>query len=259
MQDTDPYTHHIVIHTFPNRQDSVYIPLLGDQSMLTGASLQNNWATVHQRVFFWIQESEKTGRPWVVANDEQNPHYTGVPPDSGYAAFDGVAKPERGSAPYTLNDIRKNTLWGVLMAGGAGVEYYFGYTLPQNDLNCEDWRSRDQSWNYCRIALAFFQENKIPFWEMQNMDNLVGNMNNDNSKYCFAKPGEVYVVYLPTCGSAELDLNDYTTTYKVQWFNPRKGGPLQYGNIREVNGPGKALLGQPPAEKGEDWVVLVRL
>ena len=34
------------------------------------------------------------------------------------------------------------------MAGGAGVEYYFGYSLPENDLLCEDFRSRDRSWDF---------------------------------------------------------------------------------------------------------------
>ena len=61
------------------------------------------------------------------------------------------------------------------MAGGAGVEYYFGYQLPQNDLVCEDFRSRDKSWDYCRIALEFFREHEIPFWEMKNADALIGN------------------------------------------------------------------------------------
>ena len=42
------------------------------------------------------------------------------------------------------------------MAGGAGVEYYFGYWLPENDLVAENFRSRDKSWDYGRIALDFF-------------------------------------------------------------------------------------------------------
>ena len=53
------------------------------------------------------------------------------------------------------------------MAGGAGVEYYFGYKLPQNDLVCQDFRSRDKSWDYCRIALNFFHQNDVPFHEMK--------------------------------------------------------------------------------------------
>jgi hypothetical protein len=258
IRDTDPYMHHIVIHTFPDWQDRVYRPLLGDQSLITGASLQNNWSTDHQRVLYWLQESEKTGKLWIVTNDEQNPHYTGVPPDSGYAGFDGVARPGNGNNPYTIHDIRKYALWGVLMAGGAGVEYYFGYTLPQNDLGCEDWRSRDQSWNYCRIALDFFRENKIPFWEMQCTDSLAGNARNNNLKYCFARSGEIYIVYLPKGGSTELNLSNSTSIFHVEWFNPREGGPLQSGSLSEVKGPGKVSLGQPPTDPSEDWVILIR-
>ncbi len=41
IRNTDPYAHHIVIHTYPNDQERVSLPLLGEQSVLTGASLQN--------------------------------------------------------------------------------------------------------------------------------------------------------------------------------------------------------------------------
>ena len=258
IYDVDPYHHHIVIHTYPDWQDRVYPKLFGEQSALSGASLQNGWMNAHQRALHWINESEKSGKIWVIANDEQNPHYTGVPPDSGYEGFDGTARPERYSRPYTIHDIRKYTLWGVLMAGGAGVEYYFGYTLPQNDLGCQDWRSRDQSWNYCRIALSFFNDNKIPILEMRNANSLVGNIQNDNSMYCFANPGNEYVVYLPDGGSVELDLGDNDINFNVEWFNPRTGGSLQTGNVKDVSGPGKVSLGEPPSDKTEDWAILIK-
>ena len=258
LHNIDPYQHHRVIHTYPDWQDRVYEPLLGDQSMLTGISLQNGWSTVHQRVIHWIQESEKAGKTWVVANDEQNPHYTGVPPDTGYEGFDGVARPEQYSEPYTIHDIRKYTLWGALMAGGAGVEYYFGYTLPQTDLDCENWRSRDQSWGYCGIALDFFHDNKIPFWEMDCNDSLVGNMKHDNSKYCFTRPGNIYVIYLPNGGSTYLDLSDDTSSYTIHWFNPRTAGSMQSRMLSEVKGPGKISIGLPPKDAAKDWVVLLQ-
>ncbi len=146
LHDTDPYRHHIVIHTFPPQQDEVYQPLLGDKSLLTGVSLQNSWKAAHQRTLQWVRESAAAGRPWVVANDEQNPASLGVPPDPGYEATTAsrwrskpkgsVAEGYVASKPYTMHDIRKLTLWGTLMAGGAGVEYYFGYQLPENDLVC---------------------------------------------------------------------------------------------------------------------------
>ena len=91
-----------------------------------------------------------------MANDEQNGADTGVPPDLGYAVT--TARRRMARPVQTTDDIRQATLWGNLMAGGAGVEYYFGYQLPQNDLGCEDFRSRDKSWDYCRIALEFFRD-----------------------------------------------------------------------------------------------------
>lgn len=254
LHDVDPYQHPIVIHTYPNQQEKVYTPLLGNG--LTGASLQNQWNTVHARTLKWVTESAKAGRAWVVANDEQGGADTGVPPDFGYQEYDG--KKRNGTMVQTTDDIRKSTLWGNLMAGGAGVEYYFGYELPQNDLVCEDFRSRDQSWNYCRIALEFFRNQQIPFWEMQNANALIGNVMNDNSRYCFAKHSELYLVYLPTGGTTNLDLTGDPNTFSVRWFNPRSGGPLSDGEVKGVQGSKKASLGPPPSDPGEDWLVLIR-
>lgn len=253
----DPYRHPVVIHTYPNEQEKVYAPLLGDASLLAGASLQNGWSAAHRQTLRWVAAAEDTVRPWVICSDEQNPAGLGVPPDPGYADFDGQAQ-EKGGRPYTLHDIRKLTLWGSLLAGGAGTEYYFGYRLPQNDLLCEDWRSRDQSWAFCRIALGFFRDHAIPFWEMRSEDGLIGNATSDNSRYCFAKRGEVYLVYLPAGGSADLDLRAALGSFDVSWFNPRAGGPLQSGATREVAAGGTAALGAPPADPEEDWLVLIR-
>lgn len=259
IREIDPYKHNIVVHTYPDKQDAVYPSLLGRESPLTGVSLQNSWNAAHQRTLKWVRESAKAGKPWVVANDEQNPASLGVPPDKGYKGHDGIAAEKKsGGKGYTAADIRKLCLWGTLMAGGAGVEYYFGYQLPQNDLVCEDFRSRDNIWDDCRFALDFFRTNKVPFWEMTNANALAGNPSNDNSLYCLAKPGAVYVVYLPSGGSADLDLGDGAKAYTVAWYNPRAGGELQNGSVREVKGPGKVSLGNPPAEATEDWVVLIR-
>ena len=256
LHDTDSYKHHIVIHTFPNQQEKVYRPLLGDRSLLTGVSLQNHWAAVHRLTLQWIDESAAAGRPWVVANDEQNQASLGVPPDPGYEGFSGEAKD--GDRMYSLHDIRKATLWGNLMAGGAGVEYYFGYKLPQNDLLCEDYRSRDQSWDYCRVALEFFGENEIPFAEMTNADELVGNPKHDNSCYCLAKAGELYLVYLPNGGDQSLDLKNAKGKFSLQWFNPRSGGALIDGLVTAVDGGAPVSLGDPPSDPREDWLVVLR-
>ncbi|MDA1273010.1 MAG: DUF5060 domain-containing protein [Verrucomicrobia bacterium] len=255
LRDTDPYDHHIVVHTFPSQQDKVYPPLLGTDKPFTGASLQNGWNNAHQRTLKWVTASVASGKPWVVANDEQNPATMGVPPDPEFEGHSGFGVQDGKN--YNLDDIRKQTLWGTLMAGGAGVEYYFGYQLPQNDLNCQNWRSRDRSWDYCRNAIEFFHKERIPFAEMKNANALIGNASNDNSKYCFAKTDQIYLIYLPNGGGTNLDLSDAKGRFRVRWFNPRNGGDPQQSFVLRVLGGGNVSTGEPPSEPTSDWLAIV--
>jgi len=234
----DPYRHHIVIHNGANHYD-----LLGPGSRLTGFSLQTNKPTfenVHRRTLDYIRRSKAAGKPWVVACDEPGDASHGLRPDS--------------DAGNSHTDGRKNGLWGNVMAGGAGLEWYFGYKHAHSDLTCEDFRSRDRWWDYCRHMLAFFKENKIPFWEMQN-DNAKSTAGDD---YCFYKPSEVYVVYLKQGGKTQLDLTGVKAEFTVRWYDPRNGGDLKTGSVSRVAGGGKRDLGRPPNAPKQDWVILVR-
>ena len=102
----DPYDHPIVVHTFPGAKNSVYSPLLGYASY-DGASLQCGKNSVFADTLEWVTRSDGAGRRWVVANDEQGNAQEGVKPDNDDPTHDVV---------------RKNVLWGNIMAGGAGVE-----------------------------------------------------------------------------------------------------------------------------------------
>ncbi len=231
----DPYRNHIVIHNGKSPAD-----LLGDSSRLTGFSLQTNrpdFRNVHSQVALWIRRSAEAGRPWVVACDE--------PGDASHALLPDADDPSH-------DDARKNALWGTLMAGGAGNEWYFGYRHAHSDLTCQDWRSRDLWWDQCRIALDFFRTH-LPYWEMEGRDELTSS----DEDYCFAKPGSIYAVYLPNGGTTDLDLGPNRKTFEVRWFNPRKGGPLQKGAVTVIEGPGSEGIGLPPAEQKSDWVALV--
>jgi collagenase-like protein with putative collagen-binding domain len=128
----------------------------------------------------------------------------------------------------------------------------------RNDLVGQDFRSRDKSWDYGRIALDFFRSQNIPFWLMTNADALVGNPAHDNSRWCFAQPGRLYLVYLPSGGTTELDLTGTTGPFDVQWFDPRNGGGLKRGSVARVTAGGRAALGAPPDNPAEDWLVVVR-
>lgn len=261
LRTHDPYQHPVVVHTYPDQQDKVYEPLLGKASQLTGVSLQNSdIRDCHSQVVHWVRRSAAAGHPWVVAFDEPGDATFGMPPDEGWPGMRELRAAGEADRAPTVDETRKYVLWGTLLGGGGGVEYYFGYKLPENDLLCEDWRSRDRSWEYCRIALDFFSEQRIPVQRMEIADALVGNSQYENSRYCLAAPGELYLVYLPTGGRCDLDLSAAEgQQFTVQWFNPRRGGPLVDSAVATVTGGAPVSLGAPPVDPAEDWLAVVRV
>lgn len=256
VEAIDPYDHHRVIHTYPQDQTSVYNSLLGGKSNLTGISAQNYWKQTHQWTNQWIEASGKAGRQWVVANDEVGPASYGVPADPGYEGQDGWAGNE-DQEKYNLHHIRKYTLWGNLMAGGAGVEYYFGYKAPQNDLVCEDLRSRDMSWNFCAHALNFFRGLNTDLNTLTSSNHLVGGKAGANGNWCLADPGSLYVIYLPEGGEASIDLSGDHATYDVTWWNPRDGS-TGAGAKKSIKGGKKVSLGKSKTDASEDWAIILK-
>lgn len=234
IRELDPYRHPIVCHTYPGQYNAVYAPLLGYQDF-EGVALQTN--DTHAQTITWLDRSALAHRQWFVCLDEIGPANTGVKPDVD---------------DYWHDEVRSKHLWGNLMAGGAGVEWYFGYLYPNNDLNCENWRSRDHLWDLTRIAVEFFRDN-TSFANMTHHDELTSAEND----YCLADPGTAYVIYLPAGGTTDLDVGSSTATFRVRWFNPRTGGPLQVGTLTSTMGPGIIRIGQPAADTDKDWVALI--
>jgi hypothetical protein len=237
----DPYDHPIVIHTFPGAKDDVYTPLLG-YSSLDGASLQSNPSNVFDDTLTWVQQSAAAGRPWIVANDEQGSAGVGVLPDAD-------------DANHT--SIRRDVLWGNIMAGGAGLEYYFGYSYPNSDLTCEDYRSRSNMWDQSRHALEFFSNFEVPFWDMSNANEL---MSSDSSRCLAESNGRTLVVYLREGGTDYIDLTRYFArgSYNVRWYDPRIGGTLPTGSVSTLAAGSIQSLGFAPYDDDQDWLVLLQ-
>lgn len=237
----DAYSSHLVIHTFPNKDDR-FVHFIGDQSPLTGASLQlshPDFNDVHARVLKWRKKSNITGKKWAIAVDEPGKANIALLPDD--------EDPEHNFA-------RSRALWGTLMAGGFGVEWYFGYASPNSDLTCEDFRSRDLFWDQNKYALDFFNDH-VPFWEMEPNDSLTS----DDASYCMVKEETVYLVYAEhNADNIMLHLGNSGKTFQVKWFDPRNGGALQNGSIATVSATGVVHLGMPPSQRNKDWVILVK-
>jgi hypothetical protein len=231
IRSLDSYRHPITVHTHNNKAPDFYNGLLGDP-YFEATSIQGDMRNYNRDAIVLRERSAKAGRKWAIFGDEQPPAQIGVKPDRDDPNHDQP---------------RIQALWGNLMGGGSGVEWYFGFKFPNMDINCEDWRSRDGMWVQTRYALEFFRKH-LAFWEMEPDNSLAP------GALVLAKAGRVYAVYLPKGGTATLAVAE--GAYDVRWFNPRAGGELQRGSVSTVKGAGRVALGDPPSDPAKDWVVL---
>ncbi len=241
IRSIDPNDHPVTVHTHNRRSRRSYTGILGTEEF-QATSIQGRMEDSNSETIALRRRSAASGRPWAIFHDEQTPSSVGVMPDAEDPLHD---KP------------RKQALWGNLMGGGSGVEWYFGYAYDHMDLNCEDWRSRDAMWDQTRFALEFFQKH-VPFWEMWAANDLSDN----EGAYVFAKEGEIYVVYLPEGNRTRLTLA--AGEYTLQWYDPRHGGPLHSGKtktlkvgVASMRNEGSVQI-SPPHHPGKDWVALIK-
>ena len=234
FEANDPYKNYVSIHTHPSTESQrEYVgPLVGAEG-LDGLSLQiDHPHFCHEATQYWVKTSAEASAPLITTIDEIGPWYRGLDHDSR-------------EDMNNQDSVRALVLWGNLMAGGGGVEWYFGARNPHNDLGMEDWRSRDRAWVWTSHALKFFRE-YVPFADMAGNDALVR-----EGHYCLAKTGKTYLVFLPFGGETSLDLSGTDGSFKVSWFAAATG-ELTEG--KAVRGGGSIGLKAP----GEgDYAVLV--
>lgn len=89
---------------------------------------------------------------------------------------------------------------------------------------------------------------------MKNADALIGNAKSDNSKFCLAKAGEFYLVYLPRGGQTQIDLAGVPGKFSIKWFNPREGGAPKTTDNDSLNGNSTGTLTAPSAD---DWLAVI--
>ena len=244
IRAASPYKkQHIVMHTFPP-EDYFYAELVGDQSELTGASIQGrrpDFRDVYTRITHWYHESEKAGKPWGLAIDEAGSGAWGLVTDEENPAHD---------------EARVRVIWGSLLAGGFGVEWYFGYNSPNNDLEAEDYRSRDLFWHQNAIARRFFEDH-VPFHKMRPLPQSVPM----EFLYVFGVPDVHYLVMVANPARFnKVRLDTVGARYRLRWFDTRNGGDLVVGTVGEIVAADTAVsLGLPPEEIGRDWLAVLEV
>jgi Domain of unknown function (DUF5060) len=231
LRSVDPYGSPIVVRT---TSSATPITTLFDIPTLNGVSLITpDVSAINSHTAAWL-----TAKPagLAVSSDEQGSAATGVSPDF---------------VDPTHDTVRKDVLWGNLLAGGTGVQYYFGTSLAESDLTLQDFRSRDALWDQSKYALDFFKNNQIPVTTMSSANTLVS-----SGSLCLAAADKtVVVVYAKTTLTAPTV--QLTGTYSVAWYNPRSGGALLNGSVTTITNGGS--LGKPPvATDVADWAILLK-
>ncbi|MDZ4846314.1 MAG: choice-of-anchor D domain-containing protein [Chitinophagales bacterium] len=243
----DPYQSPVTVHTWNDGGLNFYLQILDnpvylqyfEMTSLQGTATNNNQWAIDIRNY-----SASKGRKWSVCIDESDP----------------AIHPTLSN----LNYHREESLWGNIMGGGAGLEWYFGYqdAYGFGDLQSEDFTMMEPAWDQTKIALDFFHT-YLPFHEMEANNSLASATNGFNTPqtFCFQKPGELYVVYVQSgINNVTVSLNIAgTEQHTVQWFNPRTGGTLQNGTVTNITATnGVISLGKNPASDNNDWAVLVK-
>ena len=231
----DPYRHPIEYVQWKAElmdDNKTYGRLLGFPNF-DSTALQHDAENTHSETIKWLDRSAAAGHKWQVNLIEMNP---GIRADAD---------------DYGHDKARKLSIWGNLMAGGTGTIFFF--TQPNDDLNCEDFRSRDHFFDLMHYAHDFFIR-YLPFDKMHHRDELTPLAND----FVFAQEGQVYAIFLPYGGTTELNLAGVQGTFEVKWYDSRAGGELQDGTVRTMEGGAPRSIGQAPRDASNDWAVLVR-
>ncbi|MDQ8179603.1 DUF5060 domain-containing protein [Pelagicoccus sp. SDUM812005] len=251
----DPYGHPKALHTVPYGWDVLYRPMLGHPTFeVLSVQTRDDYDVVYSQTVKWIERSRAAGREWPVFIDEVGMAWQGVEPDA--------------QSPNNQGVLRRIALYPNLMGGGSGVEWYFGYEQPHNDLTCQDWRTRDRFWDIARYSIEVM--GSLPLRRMYPNNELIDAP--AAPAYCLAAEGEIYAVYFEKWQRATIDLREYYGSYRVKWFNPRTGEGPYTGSEWKERYPKRRVpsldeilveeayvsdIGLPPFDRHQDWLVLI--
>jgi PelA/Pel-15E family pectate lyase len=245
VQAVDPYDHPITVHSAGDPVEQLRFTFGDPRFSMT--SIQLNQRPIHEVAEAIRKETQLAGRPLPVSLDE-------FTLDRGQRASHIPVDDADGH--------RREKIWPTYFSGGM-IEFILDDLLRTDSFKTPQ---RAKLWDYLWHARRFMEEN-LPFWEMEPADELASGgatlavgigkgRTTPLGPQVFAKRGEVYAVYLPTCSTTgSLDLTELAGAAEQRWFNPRTG--VFVGEPIRLHGGARTSLGRPPAEPDSDWVALI--
>lgn len=245
IQAVDAYKHPVTVHSAGDPLEQLRFTF-GDPLFST-TSIQLNQRRIDTMVEAFRRETAAAGRPLPASMDE----------------FTVDAGQSQSHVPVDdVDSHRKQKLWPTYLSGGM-IEF-----ILEGFLEVDSFKTppRAALWDCTWYARRFVEEH-LPFWEMEPADELVrgaGTIRVGLGKgesfqlgaQVFAKPGEVYAVYLPKATpSGKLDLSGAGRSFRMRWYNPRTGE--FEGRPATVKGGAPVALGAAPADPEQDWAVLL--
>jgi hypothetical protein len=164
---------------------------------------------------------------------------------NGEPTYEGIRDPANGSGWWQGHEAWLNFTSGGTMGVVYGAGGLWNWKLFQDEQGWPDWANSNVSWKeaiqlpgadyvgYMAKALA-----GVDIVDISLRHDLAGGI------LCLAKPGEVYIVYLPEGG--EVTLAGVSGTLQYRWFDPVKGEFMSEGNT-EVTEPNFDSVGSNPA------------
>jgi len=230
LYELDPYHHLATSHPINNRHQDRASP------WFSMTSFQHWERPFHRWMLEQRSQQSNTGRIIPQVNEEY-----------GYEDHYPAWAPYK--APAASADANRRAAWEIAMAGcyqttgetakqgtGMGTDTGGGWVNGRGD------NTMTMLKGYSHMVHFF---NSFEWWKADPHDELV-----NNGAFCLAKPGRLYIIYLPQGGNITAKLEP--GRYEAKWFNPRNG---EYSAIKVAKGP---VWTSPAATNGEDWVILLK-
>ncbi|AWB67311.1 DUF5060 domain-containing protein [Saccharobesus litoralis] len=237
IKNIDPYQQPVFIHTHASwKHKEETLPKFMGFKDFDGLSLQvDQPKTVTKHITRWQEKAKEAGHPLAITMDEIGLWHTGALPDSEDPNHDIM---------------RQQVMWPSFMLNSAGVEWYFGYKYAHNDLNAEDWRSRDLLWDQTFIAKQFFTDN--------NIFDLTTRCVNQEGIYCLTnRDKSSAIIYTDNIENESLGNLSISGEYKARWFNPKSGQIHESSALVSIAGGKLINLQQPPKSEQSDWALVL--